>query len=133
MRTEGKSYSLIPFRKTFGVVGAMGLLYLLKRKTSFMQNRYYTALELPSSLGLYRPTKLASTSYSVSLCGCYNLFQRRTTPSTQVGSSWTSTSSLGFPGGSLGRRNKLAGLMFICRPLTPCLDLVVLDNYFASA
>ena len=45
-----------------------------------------------------------------------------------MGSSWTSTSSSGFPGGSLGRRNKLAGLMFICRPFRPYLDLVVLDN-----
>ena len=31
----------------------------------------YTALEPPSASGLYRPTKLASTSYSVSLCCLY--------------------------------------------------------------
>ena len=36
-----------------------------------MQINYYTALESPSSLGLYRPTKLASTSYSVSPCCLY--------------------------------------------------------------
>ena len=72
-----------------------------------MQNKYYTALEPPSALGLYRPTKLSSTSYSALLVDYY-LFQRRTSPSRKVGSSLTSTSSLGFPGGSLGRRNKLA-------------------------
>ena len=33
-----------------------------------MQNNHYTALEPLSLLGLYRPTKLASTSYSVSPC-----------------------------------------------------------------
>ena len=84
-----------------------------KRKTSFMQNNYHTALETPSALGLYHPTKLASTSYSVSLCCFYNLFQRWTSPIRKVGSTCTSTSSLGFPGGSLGRRNKLAWVMFI--------------------
>ena len=36
-----------------------------------MQNSYYIALEPPSPLGLYRPTKLASMSYSVSLCCLY--------------------------------------------------------------
>ena len=36
-----------------------------------MQNSYYTALEPPSSLGLYRPTKLVSMSYLVSLCYLY--------------------------------------------------------------
>ena len=41
---------------------------------------------------------LASSSNSTSLL----LFQRRTSPTSKVGSLWTSTSSLGFPGGSLG-------------------------------
>ena len=101
----------------------MSHLCLSKRKTSFVQINCYTALEPLSSLGLYRPTKLASTSYSVSLCCFYNLFQRRMTPSRQVVSSWTSTSSSGFPGGSLGRRNKLAGL---------CLCVGLLGHIFGS-
>ena len=45
-----------------------------------------------------------------------------------MGSSLTSTTSLGFPGGSLGPWNKLAWVMLICRPLRPYLHLVVLDN-----
>ena len=45
-----------------------------------------------------------------------------------MGSLWTSTSSLGFPGGSLGHPGTAGAVMFICRPLRPYLDLVVLDN-----
>ena len=93
----------------------------------------YIALEPPSASGLYRPTKIASTSYSVSLCCLYNWFQRRTTPSTQVGSLWTSTNSSGFPGGSLGPWNKLAGNCLSVGLLGHNLHLVVLDNATASA
>ena len=58
---------------------------------------------------------LASSSNSTSLL----LFQRRTSPPSKVGSLWTSTSSLGFPGGSLGHFGIAGAVMFICRPLRP--------------
>ena len=58
---------------------------------------------------------LASSSNSTSLL----LFQRRTSPTSKVGSLWTSTSSLGFPGGSLGHLGIAGAVMFICRPLRP--------------
>ena len=56
-----------------------------------------------SSLGLYRPTKLASTSYSVSLCGLLIVSEEDITE--QEGGFFVDIdeSSLGFPGGSLGR------------------------------
>ena len=108
MRTKYQVHSLTPFQKNTLSSRGHGSFISLFMKTSFMQNSYYTALEPPSSLALYRPTKLASTSYSVSLCCFYNLFQRRTSPIRKVGSMWTSTSSSGFPGGSLGPWNKLA-------------------------
>ena len=47
------------------------LLYLLIENQLYAKTATYTALEPPSALGLYRPTKLASTSYSVSLCCLY--------------------------------------------------------------
>ena len=44
-------------------------------------------------------------------------------------SLWTSISSPGFPGGSLGPWNKLARRCFMCSPFRPyILDLVILDN-----
>ena len=48
-------------------------------------------------------------------------------------SSWTSTSSSEFPGGSLGPWNKLAGLCLCVGLLGHILDLVVRQHYFASA
>ena len=47
------------------------LLYLLIENQLYAKSDTYTALEPPSASGLYRPTKLASTSYSVSLCCLY--------------------------------------------------------------
>ena len=64
---------------------------------------------------------LASSSNSTS----FAYFQERTSPTSKVGSLWTSTSSLGFPGGSLGHPGTAGAVMFICRPLRPYLDLVV--------
>ena len=46
-----------------------------------------------------------------------------------MGSSLTSTTSLGFPGGSLGPWNKLAGMMFIVGLLGHILLLVVRQHY----
>ena len=64
---------------------------------------------------------LASSSNSTSSA----YFQERTSPTSKVGSLWTLTSSLGFPGGSLGHLGTAGAVMFICRPLRPCLVLVV--------
>ena len=76
MRTKDQVYSLTPFQKNTLSSRCHGTFISLFMKTSFMQNSYYTDLEPPSSLGLYRPTKLASTSYSVSLCCCITCFRR---------------------------------------------------------
>ena len=52
---------------------------------------------------------LASSSNSTS----FACFQERTSPTSKVGSLWTSTSSLGFPGGSLGHPGTAgAGCLF---------------------
>ena len=58
---------------------------------------------------------LASSSNSTS----FAYFQERTSPTLKVGSSWTSTSSPGFPGGSLGHLGTAGAVMFNCRPLRP--------------
>ena len=50
-----------------------------------------------------------------------------------MGSSLTSTISLGFPGGSLGRHGTSWPEYVIVGLLGHNLDLVVLDNLFASA
>ena len=60
--------------------------------------------------------------------------EQRTSPSVAVGSSSSSTSSLGFPGGSLGFTEQAgADLLCYCRPLRPYLDLVLRELNFASA
>ena len=46
-------------------------LYLLNENLALCKIATYIALEPLSALGLDRPTKLASTSYSVSLCCLY--------------------------------------------------------------
>ena len=88
-----KSYFL-PLFKIIWLVDAMKLC-LSKIKSAFCK----TAIKpwkpiIEHILAL----NLASSSNSTSLL----LFQRRTSPTSKVGSLWTSTSSLGFPGGSLG-------------------------------
>ena len=51
-----------------------------------------------------------------------------------MGSLWTSTSSLGFPGGSLGHPGAAGVVMFICRPLRPYVGSCCLEQrIFASA
>ena len=53
------------------------------------------------------------------------LFQRRTSPTSKVGSLWTSTSSLEFPGGSLGHSGTAGAGMLSVGLLGHNLDLVV--------
>ena len=66
-----KCYSLIPFMKN--ILSRRRLVSFM----SFIENWLYAkasthiALEPPSASGLYLPTKLASTSYAVSLCCLY--------------------------------------------------------------
>ena len=64
-------------------------------KISFMQNSHKTLKASSSYSSIYN---LASSSNSTS----FVLFRRRTSLTSKVGSLWMSTSSLGFPGGSLG-------------------------------
>ena len=53
---------------------------------------------------------LQSSSNSTSFVN----FQWRNSPTLKVGSLWTSTSSLGFPGGSLGHPGTVgAGCLFV--------------------
>ena len=97
-----------------------------------MQNNYYSLRAL-SSLGLYRPTKLASMSYSVSLCCLLICFRggshradrwvlrghRRVVWGSQV-AAWDVV--------------ELAGWECLCVGLLGhILDLLVLDNYLATA
>ena len=67
---------------------------------------------------------LASTSYSALLC-CLLLVSEEDVTNQEVGSTLTSTSSLGFPGGSLGR----LGTVWLCYVIVGLLgynlDLVV--------
>ena len=67
---------------------------------------------------------LASSSNSTS----FAYFQERTSPTSKVGSLWTSTSSLGFPGGSLGHLGTAGVVMFICRPLRPYVGSCCLEQ-----
>ena len=67
---------------------------------------------------------LASSSNSTS----FAYFQERTSPPSKVGSLWTSTSSLGFPGGSLGHPGAAGVVMFICRPLRPYVGSCCLEQ-----
>ena len=67
---------------------------------------------------------LASSSNSTS----FVLFQRRTSPTSKVGSLWTSTSSLGFPGGSLGHLGTAGAGIVICRPLRPYFGSCCLEQ-----
>ena len=105
-----------------------------KGKLALCKNRYYTALETPSSLGLYRPTKLASTSYSVSLCCLYTCISEE--DDTEQLARWVLRGHRRIVRGSQvaawDRGTSWLGL-FMCRPLRPYLDLVVLDNYLAFA
>ena len=95
-------------------------------KISFMQTAYNFESLIEHILAL----NLASSSNSASLL----LFQRRTSPTSKVGSLWTSTSSLGFPGGSLGHPGAAGVVMFICRPLRPYVGSCCLEQpIFASA
>ena len=68
---------------------------------------------------------LASSSNSTS----FAYFQERTSPPSKVGSLWTSTSSLGFPGGSLGHLGTTGVVMFICRPLRPYVGSCCLEQH----
>ena len=91
----------------------------LINKTGFMQNNHKTLckpiIEQVAQIILQEFVELNV------VC----LFQERTSPTSKVGSLWTSTSSLGFPGGSLGHLGAAGAVMFVCRPLRPYLDLVV--------
>ena len=129
MRTEDESLLSYPFSENILSRRCNGSWCLLKRKTSFMQNQlHYTSLEPPSASGLYRPTNSCEdVGLSLALL-IITLFQRRTSPSRKVGSSLTSTSSLGFPGGSLGwLGTSWLGCLSVGL-LGHILDLVVLDN-----
>ena len=64
---------------------------------------------------------LASSSNSTS----FAYFQERTSPTSKVGSLWTSTSSLGFPGGSLGHPGTAGAGCSSVGLLGHNLDLVV--------
>ena len=78
-----------------------------------MQNNHYTALE-PCHHWAYIALLNLRVRRTQSLFAAFMfVFQRRTTPSSQVVSSWTSTSSSGFPGGSLGPWNKLARIVYV--------------------
>ena len=59
-------------------------LYLLNENLALCKIATYTAFEPPSALGLYRPSKLASTSYSVSL-GCLYEFVSEEDDTEQLG------------------------------------------------
>ena len=82
------------------------------------------ALLKPSSELVALVTLRVPHVLTVALLNLY-LFYQRTFLKSKVGSSSRSTSSLGFPGGSLGITEHTGVGYVICRPLRPYLDLVL--------
>ena len=124
-----KELQFLPHFKTFWLDVVK---WVLQRKLAFCKTATKALLK-PSFELVALVTLRVPPILTVALLNFYSSKQR-TSPSVAVVSSSSSTSSLGFPGGSLGFTEQAgAVLLCYCRPLRPYLDLVLRELNFASA